>query len=68
MVPGLEVRVLGPSAGAPSVKDKISKALDIMSRVVSSSVGEWGPGGGPEHMNHTEFQFRHRWAPPSPST
>lgn len=43
MVPGLEVRVLGPSAGAPSVKDKISKALDIMSRVLSSSLGEWGP-------------------------
>lgn len=37
MVPGLEVRVLGPSAGAPSVKDKFNKAVDIM------NVGEWGP-------------------------
>ena len=43
MVPGLEVRVLGPSAGAPSVKDKFNKAADIMNRVVSSNVGEWGP-------------------------
>ena len=21
------------------------------------------PGGGPEHMNHTELEFRHLWAP-----